>query len=159
LAWLLKDPVYLVYDFLRPPIFDITTALPPNLPLIWSRLWVLVVLAAVLACGLLLWAVKERHRLKATNGLTPPPVLDVTEHADWFRVDANTLVAARNFQVTDVQFHEDGTIAAFDGRGTPGAITVNHCADNKTVDARVVSVSSPIEPLAGPAPSGPAIEP
>ena len=123
LTWLLKDLVYLAYDFLRHPIFELTTALPPDVALLWSRLWVLIVLAALLASGLLLWAVKERHRLRAMKPFPAPPALTVGDQAAWFRADAAAVAAARNFKVTDIQFHKDGTFAALDGRKPAGRVS------------------------------------
>ncbi len=62
---------------------------------LWPTVRMMTVLSALLAAGLLIWAVKDRH--------------------------VESVTAARNFKVTDVQFREDGTIAAFSGRVAKGA--------------------------------------
>ena len=49
---------------------------------------------------------------------------------------ANAVTAARNFKVTDVQFHKDGTIAALDGRDASVAAIVSRYAVNKTDGVR-----------------------
>ena len=38
LAWLLKDPIYVAYDFLRHPIFELTRAQPLDVGVLWWRL-------------------------------------------------------------------------------------------------------------------------
>lgn len=158
LAWLLKDLLYLLYDFLRHPILELTTALPPDLTHLWTSLRIVIALAALLASGLLVWAMNDRRRLHTPKPMAAPPVLSVAEQADWFRVDANAVAAARNFKVTDVQFHEDGTIAALDGREASVAAIVGHGAVNQTDGVRVVSSSGPNERAARPAGSGPESE-
>ncbi len=122
LAWLLRDPLYLIYDFLRHPIFEITSALPPDLVRIWSVMRILVAISAVLALGLLLWAVKERHRLRSRKPLTAPRALSIAEQAAWFRADVNMVTEARNFKVTAIHFHEDGSIAAREGPDAAGQV-------------------------------------
>jgi len=114
LAWILRGLIYLTTDFLSDPIFELTTARPPELDKLWERLGVLVVLSFVFAAALSLWAVKERYRLRAEERFPAPPSLAIADQARWFGLDAAEVTKARSFKVTNVQFREDGSIAAFE---------------------------------------------
>jgi poly-beta-1,6-N-acetyl-D-glucosamine biosynthesis protein PgaD len=120
LAWILRGLVYLVFDFLRAPIFELTTALPPNVEKLWDRLGILAVLSAMLAASLLLWAVRERSRLGATEQFPAPRPLTIAEQAAAFGLDGAEVTLARSFKVTNVLFQEDGSIAAFDDAEAAG---------------------------------------
>src|SRR5579864_3082550 len=60
LGWLLRDPIYLIYDFFRHPILELTSAQPPDWVMFWSRIRGFVILAASLAGALTLWAFANR---------------------------------------------------------------------------------------------------
>lgn len=114
LGWLIRDALYLVYDFFRYPIFALTTAQPPDFALLWSRLRYFVILSASLILVLSLWAFVNRNRLKAATNYPPPRVLPIAEQAARFGIAESAVGEARAFKITLVKFREDGTIAGFE---------------------------------------------
>jgi poly-beta-1,6-N-acetyl-D-glucosamine biosynthesis protein PgaD len=111
LGWLLRDPIYVAYDyFLIHPIFELTHAKPLDIGAVWSRLWYFVVIAAGLITWWWLWgAIRIRRRMAPQ-----PPALALEEQAAWAGLDAKIVSEARKFKVTNVRFNEDGSISGFE---------------------------------------------
>jgi hypothetical protein len=85
-AWLiigyfLREGLYLGYDYLRAPMFELTTATAPDWGEIWGRLRGFVLLAATLVSWLTFWALDSRARLQATHSPQPAPLSDRTHAA------------------------------------------------------------------------------
>jgi len=114
LAWLLRGQIYLLYDFFRPPVFELTAAVPPDFGSLWGRLEYFVILASVLIVWLVIWAVIDRRRLAARERVPQPPPLTIAEQARGSALDEKTLDAARRLKIATVHFGEDGAIAGFD---------------------------------------------
>ncbi len=120
LAWfllgrLLRDPIYVAYDYLRHPIFQLTTAQPLDIGVLWDRLRYFVLFSVGLVTWLCLWALINRRRLtRCPTGSPQPPVLTVAEQAARAGIDEKKLNEAREFKVTNVRFREDGAIAGFE---------------------------------------------
>jgi hypothetical protein len=84
-AWLiigyfLREGLYLGYDYLRAPMFELTTATAPDWGEIWGRLRGFVLLAAALVAWITFWALDSRARLQATRSPQPLPLQD-SSHA------------------------------------------------------------------------------
>ena len=120
LAWLLRDLIYLVYDFLRPPRFQLTIA-APDLGALWERLQYFVMLSALLIAWLALSAVIDRRRLLAAERVPQPSPLTIGEEAHLAGVDEKTVADARKLKVTNVLFGSDGTIVGFEDKGAYNA--------------------------------------
>ena len=80
-AWLvigyfLREGLYLVYDYFRAPIFELSTATAPDWGEIWGRLRGFVLLAAALVAWMAFWALDSRARLRATHSPQPAPLAD-----------------------------------------------------------------------------------
>src|SRR4051812_31543885 len=113
LAWLLRDLIHLVYDFLRPPRFELTIA-APDLGALWERLRYFVMMSTVLVVWLALRAASDRRRRLTAERGPQPSSLTVGEEAHWAGVDEKTVGDARRLKVTNVLFRPDGTIAGFE---------------------------------------------
>jgi poly-beta-1,6-N-acetyl-D-glucosamine biosynthesis protein PgaD len=121
LAWLLRDLLYLAYDFFRHPVFELSTAARPDLGVLWTRLRAFVMMSAALILWLALWAVIGRRRLMATGRSRQPASLTIGEEAGRAGIDEKALSEARRFKVTKVLFRADGTIGAFEEASRGGA--------------------------------------
>jgi poly-beta-1,6-N-acetyl-D-glucosamine biosynthesis protein PgaD len=113
LGWLLRGPIYVAYDYLRHPIFELTTARPLDVGLLLWRLRYFWIITALLIVWLSLWAVISRRRLRAAIQSPQPPPLTMSEQAARFSVAESSVNAAREFRITDIRFQENDTIAGF----------------------------------------------
>jgi poly-beta-1,6-N-acetyl-D-glucosamine biosynthesis protein PgaD len=120
LAWfllgrLLRDPIYVAYDYLRHPIFQLTTAQPLDIRALWERLRYFALISVVLVTWLCLWALINRRRLiRCPTHAPQPPELSLAEQAARAGIDEKKVNEAREFKVTNVHFREDGAIAGFE---------------------------------------------
>jgi poly-beta-1,6-N-acetyl-D-glucosamine biosynthesis protein PgaD len=114
LGWLLRDAIYLIYDFVRHPIFELTTALPPDLATLWERLRFFVIVSCAFVGGIALWAFVNRRRLAGKTKSPHPRVLSTAAHAARFGVEEMALAAARDFKITSVKYRDDGSFAGFE---------------------------------------------
>jgi poly-beta-1,6-N-acetyl-D-glucosamine biosynthesis protein PgaD len=120
LAWfllgrLLRDPIYVAYDYLRHPIFQLTTAQPLDVGVLWERLRYFALISVVLVTWLCLWALINRRRMiLCPTGSPQPPALTVAEQAARAGIDEKKVNEAREFKVANVLFREDGAIAGFE---------------------------------------------
>jgi poly-beta-1,6-N-acetyl-D-glucosamine biosynthesis protein PgaD len=120
LAWfllgrLLRDPIYVAYDYLRHPIFQLTTAQPLDIGVLWERLRYFVLISVVLVTWLCLWALINRRQLIRCPTHSPePPALTVAEQAARAGIDEKKVDEAQEFKVTKVRFRDDGAIAGFE---------------------------------------------
>ncbi|HEY7292809.1 MAG TPA: poly-beta-1,6-N-acetyl-D-glucosamine biosynthesis protein PgaD [Vicinamibacterales bacterium] len=112
LAWLLRDLVYLAYDFLRPPRFELTIA-APDLGALWERLQYFVMASATLIASLALWAAIDRRRLLEAERIPQPSPLTIGDEAHRAGVDEKSIGEARTHKLTKVIFRADGSIASF----------------------------------------------
>lgn len=113
LAWLLRDLIYVVYDFFRPPRFELTIA-APDLGALWERLRYFVMVSTVLIVWLALHAAIDRRRLQSAERVPQPGPLTIGEEARLAGVDEKTVADARRLKVTSVLFRPDGTIDRFE---------------------------------------------
>jgi poly-beta-1,6-N-acetyl-D-glucosamine biosynthesis protein PgaD len=113
LGWLLRGPIYVAYDYLRHPIFELTTAQPLDVGLLLWRLRYFWMTSAFFIVWLSLWAVIGRRRLRAAMQSPQPPPLTMSEQAARFSVAESAVKAAREFRITDIQFQENDAIAGF----------------------------------------------
>ena len=105
-AWLLigyflREGLYLAYDYVRAPIFELTTAAAPDWSEVWGRLRGFVLIAATLVVWLTFWALDSRARLQATHSPQPAPLLD-SSHAAHFGLTEAELAAGRLAKVQTV---------------------------------------------------------
>jgi poly-beta-1,6-N-acetyl-D-glucosamine biosynthesis protein PgaD len=120
-AWLLigyflREGLYLLYDYLRAPIFELTTATAPDWGEIWGRLRGFVMLAAMLVAWITFWALDNRTRLQATHSPQPPPLPD-RSHAARVGLSEAELAAQRMAKVQTVDIDSAGqVIMRVDGR-------------------------------------------
>jgi hypothetical protein len=126
-AWLLigyflREGLYLTYDYLRAPIFELSTATAPNWGEIRGRLRGFVMLAVILVAWITFWALDSRARLQATHSPQPAPLPD-GNHAARFGLSEAELAAGRLAKVQTVDIDPARQIVTgLDGRAaTSGA--------------------------------------
>jgi hypothetical protein len=98
LAWLIRDSIYVVYDYMRPPIFELSTATLPDLGIIWERLRYFVFISIALILALALTAVIDRHRLLAATRTPQPALLTTAEQAARVGIEEKIVQEARRSQ-------------------------------------------------------------
>jgi hypothetical protein len=113
MGWLLRGPIYVGYDYLRHPIFELTTAQPLDVGLLLRRLRYFWMTSACLIVWLSIWAAIARRRLRAAMQSPQPLSLTIPEQAAQFGVAESAVKAARKFRITNVQFQENDAIAGF----------------------------------------------
>jgi hypothetical protein len=120
-AWLLigyflREGLYLAYDYLRAPIFELTTARAPDWGEIWGRLRGFVLLAVGLVAWITFWAFDSRARLQATHSPQPAPLPDASHGVHFGLTDAE-LAAWRLAKVQTVDIDPAGQVTMrMDGR-------------------------------------------
>jgi hypothetical protein len=115
-AWLLigyflREGLYLLYDYFRAPLFELTRATAPDWGEVWGRLRGFVVLAAVLVAWITFWAFDSRARLRATHSPQPSPLPDRTFAARVGLSEAE-LSARRSAKVQTVDIDPAGRVSA-----------------------------------------------
>lgn len=112
LAYLLRDVVLLVWDYLSHPIFELTVTTAPDWPGIWQRLAPFAGYSAALIAWLLYWAYVSRHRLADASHKPQPPALMVDEHAQSLGLSADQVRDWQTKRSVVVHFDAAGNIAA-----------------------------------------------
>lgn len=114
LVFLLRDAIYLTFDYFGPAVFQGSVAEPPQIGLLWDRLTPFIVLSAGLVFLLCVWALVNRGRLLPRSFPTPPPELTLAEHAAKMGIEEKRVRHARHFKITRVSFRQNGTVSALD---------------------------------------------
>lgn len=112
LGYLLRDVLHLLWDYFRHPIFELTTATPPDWAALWGRLRRYALFIAALMAWLVYWGHKRRKTLAATAPQPQPPALRVEAHARTFFLDAEEVLRWRAAHRLVVNFEDDGRIAS-----------------------------------------------
>jgi hypothetical protein len=107
LGWILRDVLYLAYDYLRAPLF-ILTGRHPDIGQRLNRLHIFAAMSLALIACLCLMALIRRRRLRAMTYSPQPPPLTVAEQAAWAGMEESAVVHARGLKIAVVQ--ADGTI-------------------------------------------------
>jgi poly-beta-1,6-N-acetyl-D-glucosamine biosynthesis protein PgaD len=110
LGWLLRDPLYLAYDFLRPPFFELTASHPDAASRL-ERLRIFGVVSIGLVYCLSLLAIGSYRQLRSDACRAQPPLLTAGEQTARFGIDESLVAEARRYKIAVVQLREDGSIA------------------------------------------------
>lgn len=112
LGYLLRDALYLAYDYLSHPIFELTTATPPDWAALWRRLRGYALFIAILMAWLVYWGHKRRTTLASTAPQPQPPTLPVEPHARAFYLEPAEVLRWHAARRLVVNFEPDGRIAS-----------------------------------------------
>jgi len=117
-AWLLigyflREGLFLAYDYLRAPLFELTTATAPDWTDIWSRLRGFVLLAIALVSWITFWSFDSRARLQAAHSPQPPPLPDGSR-AMFAGLSEAELAAHRVAKVQTVDIDRSGQFVTLD---------------------------------------------
>jgi poly-beta-1,6-N-acetyl-D-glucosamine biosynthesis protein PgaD len=110
LGWLLRDALYLAYDYLRPPLFELTARHPELIPGL-ERLSIFLAIAVGLVACLVLLTLGTHRRLRTAVLSLQPPSLSVAEQAARAGVEERVVTEARGFKIAIVAVREDGSIS------------------------------------------------
>jgi poly-beta-1,6-N-acetyl-D-glucosamine biosynthesis protein PgaD len=110
LAYLLRDLIYLTWDYLRYPIFELTTSTPPDWNVLWLQLQPYTRYIAGLTAWLLFWGMVRRKTLSASAPQPQPTALTPEEHARTLNLNPNDLRSWQTIRNQVAHFDEMGTI-------------------------------------------------
>lgn len=110
LGYLMRDTLHLVRDYLSAPVFEFSSAEPPDWRELWGRLRPFMGFVAALTLWLLCWALLRGRAMRATAPVPPPPPLEAARQAAAFDLDATTLADWSAARVLVVHFGADGRI-------------------------------------------------
>lgn len=111
LAYLVRETLDLMRDYLSYPIFEFTSAEPPNWPELWGRLRPFAGFVAGLVLWLLFWALVRGRRMRATAPEPQPPPLSLTAQGADFGLDESALAHWHEARVLLVHFDAVGQVS------------------------------------------------
>jgi poly-beta-1,6-N-acetyl-D-glucosamine biosynthesis protein PgaD len=111
LGYLMRETLDLLRDYFRYPIFEFTSATPPDWRELWGRLRPFSYFIAVLTVWLLFWALLRGRRLRATAPVPQPAPLALSTHAAAFGLDEAALARWTEARVLVVHFDATGQIS------------------------------------------------
>jgi len=117
IAYFLRKALYLGYDYLRYPYFQLVNAKAPNWPLIWRDLRKFVVFAVCMVVWLTFWAIYWRKKLKTSSMVPQPDPLSLREHAESIGLTEAQLVQCKSYITTTVFFDTQRQITEIRGQG------------------------------------------
>ena len=110
LGYLLRDFIYLSWDYLSHPIFELTVTAAPDWNALWLRLRPFSGYIGALMAWLLFWGFASRKTLSASTPQPQPPALTAEEHASTLHLDAQDLRVWQNKRKQVVHFDKNGNI-------------------------------------------------
>ena len=111
LAHLLRQGLYLVWDYFSHPMFELTRTAPPDWPKILEFMWPFLTLILALVLWLTFWGWTRRQYLCRTLDSRLPSALPLSEHATHFGHDAQTVEAWRLHRVVVVHVEAGNRIS------------------------------------------------
>jgi poly-beta-1,6-N-acetyl-D-glucosamine biosynthesis protein PgaD len=120
LAYLLRDAIALLVDYLSAPLFELTHAQPPQWREIGRHMRPFLSLAGMLVCWLAIWSLLRRKRMRAVPPSPQPAPLPDAEHAVAFGVDPLELDAWREHRIVVVNFDAGDRISGVTQVAVPG---------------------------------------
>jgi poly-beta-1,6-N-acetyl-D-glucosamine biosynthesis protein PgaD len=110
LGYLLRDALYLAWDYFKYPIFELTTASPPDWRAMWLRLSNYALFIAAMMAWLLVWGHFRRATMSAATPQPQPPDLPPGQHAQTFELDAVDIQRWQTERRLVVHFDDAGRI-------------------------------------------------
>lgn len=110
LGYLLRDFIYLSWDYLRYPIFELTTAAAPDWNALWLRLRPFSGYVGALTAWLLFWGIASRKTLSTSTPKPQPPALTPEEHALTLNLDVQDLRVWQSRRNQIAHFDQNGSI-------------------------------------------------
>jgi len=111
IAYFLREALYLVYDYLRRPYFQLVNAQVPDWQGMWQALQKFVIFAVCLVLWLAFWALYSRKRLRAGSMKPQPKPLSLKEEADSISLPEEQLTRCKSSVITTVFFDAQQRIA------------------------------------------------
>jgi poly-beta-1,6-N-acetyl-D-glucosamine biosynthesis protein PgaD len=113
LGWLLRDALYLAYDYLSSPLFKLSVHHPDLGPRL-ERLRIFAAMAAGLVACLVILTLARYRRARRALPAKQPPRLTIPEQAARLGVEESLVIEARGFKIAVVQVRDDGSISAIE---------------------------------------------
>ena len=111
LGYLMRETLHLVHDYLRYPIFEFTSASPPDWAELWGRLRPFAGFVAALVLWLLFWSLVRGRQMRATAPMPQPALLALASHAAGFGLDEAALAGWREARILLVHFDAKGRVS------------------------------------------------
>lgn len=111
LGYLMRETLHLMHDYLRYPIFEFTSASPPDWTELWGRLRPFAGFVAALILWLLFWALVRSRSMRTTAPATQPAPLALATHAAEFGLDEATLAGWREARILVVHVDGEGRVS------------------------------------------------
>jgi len=116
IAWLaivqsMREGIYLLIDYVGPPMFELTHAKVPNALDLWAPLRGFVLVALSLVIWLVFWAVRGTRRIRKARVVSQPAPLSIREHARYLSLKEDDLARWRTYRIAVVSFDSDSRIA------------------------------------------------
>ena len=102
--WWTRGAFFLLWDWLRYPMFELTTTRAPDWPRIWKALAPFFGLAALLSAWLVYWSHKRRRILQQREDAAQPAPLALATHAARFGLGPEDVGVLRQRRVAVVRF-------------------------------------------------------
>jgi poly-beta-1,6-N-acetyl-D-glucosamine biosynthesis protein PgaD len=116
LAWSLRLGVWLLWDYVSHPVFELTWMKTLDWGEAWERISPFVCMIVALVTWIIFWGVKRRAQLRRTfdpRRLTPP--LPLEEHATSLGLDPREIERWRQWRIVTVNFDGDRIATARPG--------------------------------------------
>jgi poly-beta-1,6-N-acetyl-D-glucosamine biosynthesis protein PgaD len=116
IAWLaiaqsMRQGIYLLIDYVSPPVFELTHAKVPNVLDLWTPLRGFVLVAFWLVVWLVFWAVRGTRRIRTAQVVSQPAPLSIREHARYLSLKEDDLACWKTYRIAVVVFDSDNQIA------------------------------------------------
>ena len=117
--WWTRGALLLLWDWLRAPVFELSSQRPPDWPRIWALLAPFFGVAALLAAWLFFWSRRRRHILGLRVRGTSPARLELAQHVARFGLAPGEVEALRARSIAVVRFGNPGALFELDPRDQP----------------------------------------
>lgn len=111
LGYLMRETLDLLQDYLRHPIFEFSSAAPPDWRELWGRLRPFSYFVVALTVWLLFWALVRGRHMRATVPVPQPAPLAQAVHAAAFGLTEDAVARWLEARVLVVHFDAGGRLS------------------------------------------------
>lgn len=123
IVYFLREALYLAYDYLRYPYFELVNTKAPDLQGMWSDLRKFLILAVCLMLWLVFWAINSIQRLRSAAMVRQPAPLSLQEEAASVGVPEEQLMHGKSNVISTVFFDSQHRVTEVRAQGKTASIT------------------------------------